>query len=870
MRSLSKFSLLLLLLVCSAFSISQAQQRDEQESTFNAHKLFSPLFMEDQSNGFHSATGKPGPDYWQNRADYNIEATLDTTQKKVSGNVTITYKNNSPYNLDFLWLQLDQNTFRKDSRGAAVSPVGGGRNTVDTYTKGYNIKSVKIKMGRKMQKADYLVTDTRMQIRLPKALEADGKDMEISVDYSFEIPPYGKDRMGRTKTKNGRIYTLAQWYPRMEVFDEVEGWNVLPYLGAGEFYLEYGDFDYKITAPSNMLVVGSGKLQNPKDVLTKHEREQLDKARKSDETVMIRSKEDVENPTPRSDKDMLTWHFKIHQARDVSWAASKAFMWDAARINLPDGKKALAQSVYPVESAGNAAWGRSTEYVKGAIELYSKHWYPYTYPVATSVAGSENGMEYPGIVFCNYKSKGASLWGVVNHEFGHNWFPMVVGSNERKYAWMDEGFNTFLNGVDTKKFNGGEYYHKQNPQQMANYLFGDNVGPIFTMPDVIHNQRNLGIEAYSKPSLALHQLRQQVLGKKRFDYAFREYIQRWAFKHPTPWDFFNTMDNAAGEDLSWFWKEWFMHNWKLDQAVKDVEYVNNDPKQGSLITIINKDKMAMPVTVQVKEANGNTGTKRLPIEIWENGPVWKFKYPSTSQIQTVEIDPNHELPDVNPSNNLWKNIQPAPEGVTSQTVIDHYIKAIGGKKKLEDVKDMTLIMTGKVRGYELQITQKNKAPDKYSRKVELKSAGQVLSSLKVNGDSVSITSNGQHPQLSEKQKKAFQEEAIMFSELKYNSDDYKTKLLGIEQVNGKKAYVLQVTTPSGIKTKNYYAVDSGLKIEEKTTYGDHTSKTTYSDYREVDGIKLPYDISSDQGMMALDMKVQDVKINSGLKDEAFK
>lgn len=870
MKSLSKFSLLLLLFICSAFSVVKAQQKEKAESTFNAHKLFSPLFMEDQANGFHSATGKPGPDYWQNRADYHIAATLDTTQKKVSGNVTITYKNNSPYNLNFLWLQLDQNTFRKDSRGTAVSPVGGGRNTVDTYTKGYNIKSVKIKMGRKMQKADYLVTDTRMQIRLPKALKANGKDMEISIDYSFEIPPYGKDRMGRTQTKNGRIYTLAQWYPRMEVFDEVEGWNTLPYLGAGEFYLEYGDFDYEITAPSNMLVVGSGKLQNPKDVLTRHEREQLDKARKSDETVMIRSKEAVENPTPRSDKDMLTWHFKIHQARDVSWAASKAFMWDAARINLPDGKKALAQSVYPVESAGNDAWGRSTEYVKGAIELYSKEWFPYTYPVATNVAGSENGMEYPGIVFCNYKSKGAGLWGVTNHEFGHNWFPMIVGSNERKYAWMDEGFNTFLNDVDTKEFNGGEYYHKQNPQQMANYLFSDNLEPIFTMPDVIHNQQNLGVEAYAKPSMALHQLRNQVLGKKRFDYAFRQYIQRWAFKHPTPWDFFNTMSDAAGEDLSWFWREWIMHNWKLDQAVKDVEYVNNDPTKGSLITIVNKDRMAMPVTVQVTEANGNTGTKSLPIEIWENGPVWTFKYPSTSRVQKVELDPHHVLPDVNPSNNLWKNIQPAPEGVTSQTVIDHYIEAIGGKKNLENVKDMTLIMTGKVRGYELQITQKNKAPDKYSRKVELKSAGQVLSSLKVNGDSVSITSNGQHPQLSEKQKKAFREEAVMFPELKYGSGDYKTELLGMEQVNGEKAYVLQVTTPSGIETKNYYAVDSGLKIEEKTTYGDHTSKTTYSDYKEVDGIKLPYDIASDQGMMALNMKVQDVKINSGLKDEAFK
>ncbi|HKK45846.1 MAG TPA: M1 family aminopeptidase [Balneolaceae bacterium] len=826
--------------------------------------------MEDQANSFHSATGKPGPEYWQNRADYNIKATLDTTQKKVSGNVTITYTNNSPYNLNFLWLQLDQNTFRKDSRGTAVSPVGGGRNTVSTYTNGYNIKSVSIKMGHKMQKADYLVSDTRMQIRLPKELEAHGKDMQISIDYSFEIPPYGKDRMGRTKTKNGWIYTLAQWYPRMEVFDEVEGWNVLPYLGAGEFYLEYGDFDYEITVPSNMLVVGSGKLQNPKDVLTDHERDQLDKAHESDKTVMIRSKQDVENPTKRSDKAMLTWHFKIHQARDVSWAASKAFMWDAARINLPKGKEALAQSVYPVESAGDSAWGRSTEYVKGAIELYSKHWYPYTYPVATSVGGSENGMEYPGIVFCNYKSKGGRLWGVVNHEFGHNWFPMIVGSNERKYAWMDEGFNTFLNGVDTKKFNGGEYYHEQHPQQMAGYLFGNNVEPIFTMPDVIHNQRNLGIEAYSKPSMALNQLRQNVLGEKRFDYAFRQYIQRWAFKHPTPWDFFNTMDDAAGEDLSWFWKEWFMHNWKLDQAVKDIQYVGNDPSKGAYITIENKDKMAMPVTVQVNEKNGNTGTKSLPIEIWQNGPEWTFKYSSTSEIQSVEIDPNHELPDVNPSNNIWKNITPAPDGVTSQTVIDHYIKAVGGADRLNDVKDMTKVMIGQVQNYQLQITQMNKVPDKYSREIELKSVGRVISSLKVNGDSVSISSNGRHPQLTDQQKKTFEEEAVMFPELEYQSDNYQTKLLGEEQVDGNDAYVLQVTTPSGVQIKAYYAVDSGLKLKEKTTYGDHTSKTTYSDYREVNGIKVPYDVSSDQGSMALDMKVQDIKINTGLKDENFK
>src|SRR5699024_8970707 len=343
---------------------------------------------------------------------------------------------------------------------------GGGRNTVESYTEGYNLKEVSIDLDGDKMDADYIVSDTRMQIRLPEELK-EGEEMKISIDYSFEIPPYGKDRMGRMETKYGSVYTLAQWYPRMAVLDEVEGWNTLPYQGAGEFYLEYGDFDYRITVPEEMIVVGSGQLKNPDDVLTDTQRERLEKARKSDETVMIRTREDVQNMTVDKDNDTKTWHFTMEQSRDIAWAASKAFICDAAQIDLPSGKKALAQSVYPVESAGDSAWGRSTEYVKGAIESYSNRLSEYSYPVATNVAGNEGGMEYPGLVFCSYKRKGAGLWGVTNHELGHHWFPMVVGSNERRYAWMDEGFNTFINDLASKDFNNGEYYSEPNARQRA-------------------------------------------------------------------------------------------------------------------------------------------------------------------------------------------------------------------------------------------------------------------------------------------------------------------------------------------------------------------------------------------------------------------
>ncbi|WP_460637663.1 M1 family metallopeptidase [Larkinella harenae] len=605
-------------------------------------------------NDYRASSGAPGPRYWQNRADYKINVRLDEEQNVLSGEVEVTYKNNSPEALSFLWLQLDQNAFSDTSRAGKTTPVRGGRYGNTGFMGGYTIQSVTVDQG-KNKTADYLVNDTRMQVRLAEPLKADGGVIKLKIGYSFKIPTYGSDRMGTQQTRNGLIYEIAQWYPRMCVYDDVEGWNVLPYLGAGEFYLEYGDYDYTIDVPWNHIVVGSGELVNAGEVLTSEQQRRMNQARGSDKTVLLRGKEEVNDPKSRPKQSgRLTWHFRCQNARDVAWATSKAFVWDAARINLPSGKKALAMSAYPVESATDDSWNRSTEYVKGCIEFYSSYLMEYTYPVATNVAGIVGGMEYPGIVFCDRRDKKEALWGVTDHEFGHNWFPMIVGNNERKYAWMDEGFNTFINMLSTANFNKGEYNRQRGTMHdIAPALFNIDE-PIMTIPDVLQ-PLHLGVMGYYKPGMGLKMLRDVVLGPNRFDYAFKTYVQRWAFKHPTPYDFFRTIEDAAGEDLGWFWRGYFYENWKLDQSVKDVRYVEQDPQKGSLITIENLEKWAMPVTIEVEEVGGKKTRVNLPVEIWQRGGTWTFKQPTTAPIRSVTIDPDEKLPDINPKNNSWRN-----------------------------------------------------------------------------------------------------------------------------------------------------------------------------------------------------------------------
>lgn len=645
----------------SIVNISNAQRKPQPPSldtvvtNYKYHEAFAPGFYTKNGNEYRSAGGQPGHNYWQNRADYILNARLNEQANEIIGSEILTYTNNSPDKLSFIWMQLDQNIFKLDSRGSNIVPIEGSRNAGhgQKFDAGFKIKSIKLLSTGVALK--YLINDSRMQVFLPKEIAADGGQLKLQIEYSFISPDYGSDRMGILPTKNGKIFTVGQWYPRMCVYDDITGWNVLPYTGSGEFYLEYGDFDVNITAPANHIVLCSGELQNPQEVYTPIQQKRWAEAAQSEKTVMIRTAGEVTNPKSRPEgKTELTWRFKIKNARDVSWGSSAAFMVDAAKLNLPSGKKCIAISAYPVDSKGDSAWGRSTEYIKKSIEYNSKKWYEFPYPAATAVAGIVGGMEYPGIVFCGADSKGSALWNVNDHEFGHTWFPMIVGSNERLYGWMDEGFNTFINTLSTADFNKGEYKDgRMDINKMGGYLTNPVFDPILTTPENM-KERYIGALLYFKPSMGLTLLREQILGPERFDLAFKTYIERWAFKHPAPDDFFRTMENVGGEDLSWFWRGWFVNNWRLDQGIRSVNYVNNDPAKGALITIINNEKMVMPVIIEIKTVKGKVERLKLPVEIWERNTSWTFTYPSTEELESVTLDPDHVLPDFNTANNTWK------------------------------------------------------------------------------------------------------------------------------------------------------------------------------------------------------------------------
>ncbi|MBL1408415.1 M1 family metallopeptidase [Sphingobacterium faecale] len=645
------FKYLFYLGLVAAPLLSQAQQK----SQYNYSEAFGPNFYTENGTTYRSASGKPGPAYWQNSASYSIKAKLNDQQDQIKGSVQITYTNNSPEDLDFIWFQLDQNLFNNDSRGQATIPLSDSRygSSNNSFEGGYQLNNLAID-GKSLATA-YTITDTRMRVDLPSPLKAKGGKTTISMDFEFSIPEYGADRTGILNTSNGKIYAIAQWYPRVCVFDDILGWNTHPYTGPGEFYLEFGDYNIEITAPANHIVVSGGELLNPDEVWTPEQLKRYNAAKSSDETLLIRSAAEVASKSSRPAKKELTWKYRLNNAHDVAWASSPAFIIDAAKINLPSGKSSLAMSAYPKESNGGNAWERSTEYTKASIEHYSKKWFEYPYPVAVNVASNVGGMEYPALSFCGYKAKAANLWGVTDHEFGHNWFPMIVGSNERLHGWMDEGFNTFINDISTEVFNKGEYamkYGKKNA--LALTLFNPSLEPVINSPQTM-KERNIGYLVYYKPAYALHLLRDEIIGRERFDKAFRKYIEHWAYKHPAPNDFFRTIENETGENLNWFWRGLFQNNWQMDQAITEVRYVELDPSKGAIVTVENLDKLPMPVEIEATTVNGKKFTVKLPVEIWERNNKWTFKLNSTEKLTEVRLDPRGVFPDINPDNNTWRS-----------------------------------------------------------------------------------------------------------------------------------------------------------------------------------------------------------------------
>jgi len=598
-------------------------------------------------------SGSPGPRYWQQRADYTIRAALDTATHTITGSETIRYTNNSPDSLRYLWLQVDQNIYTANSRGAALNPTDA-RFAGRGFEGGYTIDYVRVvrRAGQATGRIPLTSTTngTMLRVELDRPLAPGGGRTELELAYSFEVPEHGSDRMGREQLAAGWLYEIAQWYPRVAVYDDVRGWNTEQYLGQGEFYLEYGDFDVSITVPRSFVVAATGTLLNPNEVLTAGERVRLARAGHSDTTVAIipRAEAGQAFTRPAGPRPTLTWHFSAKNVRDVAWAASAGFIWDASGY---DG--VLIQSFYPPEA--NADWGRSTEYARHSIKHYSEKWLRYPYPTAINVGGPVGGMEYPMIVFCGRRAGGRALFGVTTHELGHEWFPMIVGSNERLYAWMDEGFNTFINIYSTLAFyRDTAPADRGNATQWARFVTTGLDEPSMLPADRVAPAL-LGQAEYNKPATGLYLLRQHILDDTtRFDVAFREYIRRWAYKHPTPADFFRSMEDGLGEDLSWFWRGWFYRTDVVDLAV-DSSATRAD-STGTLtahIFLSSPGGLPMPVELRLTYASGATENARLPIEIWFQGNHYAYVRKVPAEVVKIEVDPDQHFPDVRRENNVW-------------------------------------------------------------------------------------------------------------------------------------------------------------------------------------------------------------------------
>ncbi len=628
------------------------------------HRLELPA-----ANEIRSGSGAPGVGYWQQRADYVIRATLDTATRSVRGEERIIYTNNSPDTLRYVWLQLEQNLFNSESRGYRVfgqDPRFG--------TKGAEVSVRLLKVGEPALAATrakpgvparaavpaaalaYTVNGTAMRIDLARPLPPKAKQ-QLELGWSF---PFGanSNRMGVEDLDGSTVYEVAQWYPRMAVYDDVRGWNTEQYLGQGEFYLEYGSFDVSLTVPADVIVAATGTLQNPDEVLTAAQRARLARARTSDQTVVIRGKDEIGDPAsrPPTQYPTLTWHFTADSVRDFAWAAARHFIWDAVGVN---GGKTVAMSFYP--PSAEPLWKEATQYAKTAIESYSKQWLPYPYPFASNVNGIEGGMEYPMIVFCHNRTDAEAVYSVTEHEFGHTWFPMVVGSNERQYGWMDEGFNSFMNHYSfARKFPNSPLPTARGVPDtyIKNALSGDEQA-IMSPADRMRTNENWRQALYNKPALGLVLLRDHITSPERFDPVFREYIRRWAYKHPTPADFFRTMEDGLGEDLSWFWRSWFYTTDRLDQAVDSVA-LSDSSGVISRIYLRNAGQMPMPVELALLMDDGSTQRLRLPVEIWGLRDHYVALIPGPKKVNSVVIDPDGWYPDVDRSNNRWPATVAAP------------------------------------------------------------------------------------------------------------------------------------------------------------------------------------------------------------------
>ena len=562
-----------------------------QENT-NQNK-FRQLYQElPTPNAYRTASGAPGHAYWQQRADYDMQVELDDEHQRIRGSETITYFNNSPDDLDYLWVQLDQNIRARDSdrkktrrgRIGKEMPFYTLRRLLDDFDGGFKIESVKDKNGNDLP---HTIVGTMMRVDLPHTLRSKSS-VSFNIDWWYNInnreTQGGRSGYEYFEEDDNYLYVIAQFYPRMAVYNEVDGWQTKPFYGSGEFTLNFGNFKVAITAPSDHAVAATGILQNADDVLTSRQRQRLREARSASEPVLIITEDEaLDNEKSRS-TTKKTWIHHAENVRDFAFASSRKFIWDAMGVKFGD-RTVMAMSYYPKE--GNPLWKQySTKAVAHTITTYSKFTFDYPYPVAISVHTDQIGMEYPMVAFNGGRPESDGTYskdtkygmiGVVIHEVGHNFFPMIVNSDERQWMWMDEGFNTFLEYLAEMKWERDFPSSGGPTQDIIDYMKGDKrfISPIMTNADAVHQ---LGSNAYDKTAAGLNILRETILGRELFDFAFKTYSRRWMFKHPSPADFFRTMEDASGVDLDWFWRGWFFTTDHVDMAIDKVEWYQADTR----------------------------------------------------------------------------------------------------------------------------------------------------------------------------------------------------------------------------------------------------------------------------------------------------
>ena len=690
---------------------SKTQQGHTDQNKFRQMKdvLATP-------NDQHAASGAPGHQYTQQKVDYVMDIRLDESANRIYGDEEITYQNNSKDELAYLWVQLDQNMRADDSKtplaksnsAATFVTPDNFRSSYMEQKKGFGYTITKVESDGKP--LSHTINRTMMRINLPQAL-APGKSFEFRIQWNYLINDINKDggRSGLETFPDGNNnYTIAQFFPRLAVYNNVEGWQNMQFWGRSEFALEFGDYEVSLTVPADHIMEATGSLQNEKEVLTKIQRKRYEKARTSFENpVLIVTQEEAEKTEKGRATGTKTWKFKANNVRDFAFATSRKYIWDAMAVNI-NGKTIMATSLYPKE--GNPLWEEhSTRAIATTLIEYSKLTFDYPYSKAVSVHSERQGMEYPMICFnfgrpnedgtySDRTKKG--MLGVIIHEVGHNFFPMIVNSDERQWTWMDEGLNSFVEILAEDVYDP-ELFASNPAKEITRYMGGDqsNISPIMSQGDYV---KQFGPNAYSKPAAGLYMLRKTIMGPELFDHAFRTYSKRWMFKHPTPEDFFRSMQDASGMDLDWFFRGWFYTTDVTDIGIKQVKplYLTDKPSErvtklkeqykqyfeglGALVYITDQKEDAnanamnayaegevipsfiysvefekpggliMPIIVELTYADGSTKRETFPAQIWMSSDTSaKRVFASSQEITKIVVDPDFETADVDTSNNSW-------------------------------------------------------------------------------------------------------------------------------------------------------------------------------------------------------------------------